>query len=107
MSPLSIVVYFQWGVSALFALVVAGLSLWALLDAVRATDYAYQSAFKRTKTFWVALTGGSVLASALALLTLSQGGVPNLFFQLFAAIAAGVFLADVRPVVTVRRNKDY
>lgn len=105
MSPLilsSLVRYYiDLGLTAL----VAGLAVFAFVEAVRATNYAYQSAFKRTKGFWVGVTGAAAAFSVLMLLQYLAIGNGSIFLQLIAATAAGVFLADVRPAVAVRRRR--
>ena len=87
-------------VNKAFAVAVLVMSAWALLTALQATDYAFTSAGKRTKGFWVAVTAGCTVVSALILLTPFN----SLLFQLIVAVAAGVFMADVRPAVRVRRR---
>lgn len=104
MSPILLVVLVVRIIEGLFALVIAGMSVWALISALQATNYAYESASKRTKTFWVAITAACTVFSVLALLTTLRGGSASLLFQLIMATAVGVFLADVRPAVTVRRR---
>ena len=56
---------------------------------------------KRTKTFWLALTGGALAIGVLSLLSLlGGGGLGSLgLFGLAAVTAASVYLADVRPAV--------
>lgn len=99
MSPIALVVLVMVVLNRGFALVLLAMSLWALFEAVRASNYAYQSAFKRTKGFWVAICAGCVLFSLLGV----NGNINSLFLQLAVAVAAGVFLADVRPAVATRR----
>ena len=56
---------------------------------------------KRTKTFWLALTGGALAVGLLSLLGGGSGGLlgPLGLFGLAAVVAASVYLADVRPAV--------
>ncbi|HST72088.1 MULTISPECIES: DUF2516 family protein [Kocuria] len=77
------------------ALVVAGLAAWAFVDCVTKAPIQFQRAFKRTKGFWLALTGGSLAFTAFTLLVQR----PSLFILLIAGTAVGVYLADVRPAV--------
>lgn len=100
MSPIELVFLVTITIDKAFALVVAVMSVWALVSALSATNYAYESAFKRTKNFWVAVTAGCTVVSLLMLFT----NFNSLFLQLIVATAAGVFMADVRPAVTVRRR---
>jgi len=78
-------------------LVALGIEVWALSDCVRRPGTAFEAAFKRTKGFWLALTGGALVVGVLSVLS-SRGGF-NLF-QLVAIIAACVYLADVKPAVS-------
>lgn len=105
MTPLLFLVLATHYINLLISLVIAGVATYALVEAARATGYAYQSAFKRTKGFWVAVTGAATLFSLLTLWQVWAGGGSSLFMQLVAATAVGVFLADVRPVVAVRRYR--
>ena len=88
-------------------LVVAVLALLAVFDCLRRSAVQFERAWKRTKTFWLALTGGaavvSVFRAVFSTLTLLSVGVPgtgSLILMLIAATIAGVYLADVRPAVS-------
>lgn len=105
MSPIELFLYVRYFVNLILSLVLAVAAIYALVGAVRASDYAYQSAFKRTKGFWVAVTGASAAFSVLMLVQAWSFGSGSLFIQLVAATAVGVFLADVRPAVAVRRRR--
>ncbi len=74
------------------------LSVVALVDAARRPPRAFESAGKRTKQFWVWLL---VAATAVAFVALPPPvGYGFLSFLAFgSAVAAGVYLADVRPAV--------
>ncbi len=79
-------------------LVIFVLSVWALLDAASRPAAAFTSAGKRTKNFWLALTGAATAVAFVALpWPLGIGALS--FLAIGAAIAAGVYLADVRPAV--------
>lgn len=92
--------YVERAVFFVLALVALGLELWALLDCVRHKAGAFEATGKRTKTFWLALTGGATLVGVLSLLG-SGGGLFGTIglFGLAAVVAASVYLADVRPAV--------
>ncbi|QNV37495.1 DUF2516 family protein [Rothia terrae] len=105
MSPLLLIYYVQLVVEFAMAAIFCGMGVYAFIEALRATDYAYESAFKRTKKFWMAVTGASAVALVLNLLMVARIGHSSLFITLIAATAAGVFLADVRPAVAVRRRR--
>lgn len=70
-----------------------GLALWSVIDAASRPAAAFTSAGKRTKTFWLVLTG---VAAALTFIGVG-GGLS--FFTLGSAVVAGIYLADVRPAV--------
>lgn len=77
------------------ALIVAGLAAWAFADCLGKAPVQFERASKRTKGFWLALTGGSLAFTGFTLLVLR----PSLFVLLIAGTAVGVYLADVRPAV--------
>ncbi|MFD5278648.1 DUF2516 family protein [Pseudarthrobacter sp. NPDC058362] len=84
----------------ILAVVAVGLELWALVDCARHRANAFEATGKRTKGFWLALTGGSALIGVISLLS-SGGGIFGTLglFGLAAVVAASVYLADVRPAV--------
>lgn len=83
----------------ILALVALGLEAWALLDCVRQKAGAFEATGKRTKTFWLALTGGATMVGVISLY--ASGGLFGTLglFGLAAVVAASVYLADVRPAV--------
>lgn len=91
--PVELAVFF------ILALVALGLEVWALLDCVRHKPGAFEATGKRTKTFWLALTGGATLIGVISLF--SSGGIFGTLglFGLAAVVAASIYLADVRPAV--------
>lgn len=80
----------------LLALAVAafGLQAFALFDAVRRRAAAFTSAGKQTKRLWLIIL---VVSAAIGFVSLTR---PLNMFNLLAVVAAGVYLADVRPAVT-------
>ncbi|ROR72487.1 DUF2516 family protein [Bogoriella caseilytica] len=81
------------------ALALFGVEVWALVDAARRPASAFVTAGKRTKTFWLILTG---VAAVIGFLTLPPPvGVAQIggFFMFIAVVPAGIYLADVRPAV--------
>ncbi len=83
----------------LFSLAIFVLAVWALVDCLIRPARAFPAAGKRTRTFWLTVTG---VGTAVAFLGLPLGGVPG-FFQflaLVAAVGAIVYLVDVRPAVS-------
>jgi lysylphosphatidylglycerol synthetase-like protein (DUF2156 family) len=69
------------------------MQVFALVDAARHRPDAFTAASKRTKQFWVI-----VLAVAAALGFVSVLNPLNIF-SLLAVVAAGIYLADVRPAL--------
>jgi hypothetical protein len=81
----------QFVYNALY-LVVFVLAAWSLIDAALRPAVAFVNAGKRTKKFWLIVTGA---ATAVSFAGLGGSG----FLVIIAAVAAGVYLADVRPAV--------
>ncbi|GAA1353347.1 DUF2516 family protein [Falsarthrobacter nasiphocae] len=91
---------------ALFAAVVA---VMAVLDCARREPRMFEAMGKRTKGFWLAVTGVSALVCVLTL----WGAVSAFFgpsgaagfgginmFQIIGVTAAGIYLADVKRAVS-------
>ncbi|MCL2454463.1 MAG: DUF2516 family protein [Micrococcales bacterium] len=76
-------------------------SVWALVDLLRRPTRAFVDAGKRTKTFWLAILVTATVVSFIAVPFTggSVGGPVFSFLALGAAVAAVVYLADVRPAV--------
>ena len=85
----------------ILALVALGIEVWAFFDCLRHKANAFEAVSKRTKTFWLALTGGALAIGALSVYGGGGGGLlgPLGLFGLAAVTAASVYLADVRPAV--------
>lgn len=81
----------QSGVLILLRVAAFALEVWALVDAARRPAGAFVSAGKRTKTFWVAITGAAAAIGFVA--------VPLGMIGLIAVVGAAIYLADVRPAV--------
>lgn len=73
--------------------------VYALVDAARRPASAFTAAGKRTKGFWLTILGVATAVAFIALpYPLGAGGM-GFFVAALAAVAAGVYLADVRPAV--------
>lgn len=83
----------QSWIALVLGVVALGLQVYALVEALRYRADAYPAAGKLTKPAWVA-----ILAVAVALGVLSLRA-PLTLFEIIAVVAAGVFLADVRPAL--------
>lgn len=81
-----------------FYVVILVLAVWALVDLLRRPARAFVSAGKRTKTFWGALLGVAVLLAFAALPPPLGYGYLS-FLALGSAVAAAVYLVDVKPAV--------
>ncbi|MBA2696825.1 MAG: DUF2516 family protein [Ornithinimicrobium sp.] len=86
-------------VSLVLGLLAAGLQVWALVDALITRADAFVAAGKRTKGFWVAITG---VAAAIGFVFFAS---PFNIFSLLAIVAAAIYLTDVRPAVKSMRGR--
>lgn len=91
-----LIAYVNYGVYMVLGLVALALELWAFADCLRHKPTLFVAASKRTKTFWLALTG---VALAIGALTVLSGGNGLGLFGIAAVTAASVYLADVRPAL--------
>jgi hypothetical protein len=98
----ALIYYVETGVYLLLALVALLIEVWAFFDCLRHKAPAFEAVSKRTKAFWLGLTGGALAVGLLSLLGGGGGGLlgPLGLFGLAAVTAASVYLADVRPAVT-------
>ena len=72
---------------------------WAFIYAARRPAAAFTDAGKRTKTFWMVLTGVAMAIGFLGLRPPLGLGMSTGLLDLAAIVAAAVYLADVRPAV--------
>ncbi len=89
----------QLGLFLVFFAAILGLAIWALVDCLTRPARAFPAADKRTRTFWAGILTAAVVVAFLAL---PLGFVNSNFFQFLAllgAVAAVVYLVDVRPAV--------
>lgn len=84
---------FQWFVLIALGVLALGAELFAFVDALRAPERAYVAAGKKTKPFWLVITGLSLLVGITQF-----EHVLNLF-GLLAFVGAVVYLVDVRPAL--------
>lgn len=83
----------------------AAIAVWAFVDCLIRRGPRFEAMSKRTKGFWLGITGGAAFVTVLGLVfptsgLLSFGGYG--LFNIAAVTAAGVYLADVRPAVASR-----
>ncbi|WP_281445444.1 DUF2516 family protein, partial [Paenarthrobacter nicotinovorans] len=72
-----LIAYVTSGVYIILGLVALALELWAFVDCLRHRPTLFVAASKRTKTFWLALTGVALAIGGLTMLT--GGGSLGLF----------------------------
>ncbi len=73
------------------------IEIWALADCAKRKPASFEATFKRTKGFWMGITGGAAAVGLLSIFL--QGGLFPIL-QLVAVVAACVYLADVKPAVS-------
>ncbi len=97
MSALKPLEWFFW------ALAVAALicEAWAFIDALRRPTAAFPAADKRTKPFWLIVTGVAAVIGLYSATFGSRSGVGVIvgILPVVAFIAAAIYLTDVRPKV--------
>ena len=96
------VVVWSWYAAQLVSVL---LGLWALLDAaVRPADH-FIAAGRRTKGFWLGVTGAATAVLVLTGNLLDPGAAVGGFgmLGLLGVTAAAVYLTDVRPALNVYR----
>ena len=84
---------FQSAVLMVLGVAAVACELFAFVDALRHPEGAYAAAGKRTRTFWLLLTGIGLLLGIVTVFT------PLNLFALLGFVAAAVYLADVRPAL--------
>ncbi len=70
-----------------------GVEILAFADALRYRDEVYRAAGKRTKTFWLVVTGLGVAIGFVVVRNVLT------IFGIAAFVGAAVYLADVRPAL--------
>ena len=84
----------QGVVTLLLGLAAFAMEVFALVDCVRHRPDAFVAAGKRTKQFWSIILGIAVLLGFV-----SVGSQLTFSIGLIALVAAGIYLADVRPAL--------
>ena len=83
-----------------FAVVCLIISALALLKCVPKKAQRFDIAFKRTKGFWLGMTGGAALLCLFGVYSQLFGGPFGFLFPVVGACMAAVYLADVEPAVS-------
>lgn len=90
----------------LLAFVGLGLSAWALIHAVSTATQAFSAAGKQTKRLWLIILGLATLFSLASAVGYFGIGLGQLnIFAIASVIAAGIYLADVRPAVSQYKGR--
>ncbi len=102
--------FMQFLILVALGLTAVGIQGWAFIDCLRTSANDFERVYKRTKTFWTALTAGALffgiiyVVPPLLSLTVPQLGM-SLILSLGGVTAAGVYLADVRPALVDARGR--
>ncbi|WP_353951287.1 DUF2516 family protein [Knoellia sp. S7-12] len=83
----------QFYVTLVLSIAALAIEVFAFVHALKTRPDAFVAASKRTKNFWLAVTGVAMLLGFISL----GGGLG--FLAIIGIVAAGVYLADVRPAV--------
>lgn len=90
-----------WGL----AIAAFGLSVWALVHAIRTPSPAFQAAGKLTKKLWLIFLLLATFFTLVAASTYLGIGFEQFnIFTIASVIASGVYLADVKPAVSEYRG---
>lgn len=90
----------SWAMLAL-GVVLLAVEVFALIEAVRGQSVMYQAHGKLTKPIWIGITAVAVLLGFISVT--GPVGLPGII----AIVAAGIFLADVRPVVRPGKRSNH
>nr|WP_281360710.1 DUF2516 family protein [Psychromicrobium silvestre] len=93
----------SYWIMLLAGLIALAVQIWAVADCLMAKPSDFERADKRSKGFWLAITVASAIMGLLYLIA----PIPSFstLLEVAACVAAGVYLADVRPTLRqVRRG---
>ncbi|GLX95836.1 DUF2516 family protein [Herbidospora sp. NEAU-GS84] len=83
------------------AIAAFGMSVWALIHAIRTPARAFQAAGKLNKNLWMLFTGLATIFTLASAAGYMGGGLNMLnIFTIASVIASGIYLADVKPAVS-------
>ncbi|HEX8970540.1 DUF2516 family protein [Oryzihumus sp.] len=80
-------------ITVVLGVIALGMEVFALVDALRHRPDAYVAAGKRTKNLWVAVTAVAAVLGFVYVFNVLG------FLSILAIVAAGFYLADVRPAL--------
>ena len=102
-----LIYWIQFATFYVTGLICVAVAVWGFIDCLIRKGPAFEANSKRTKGFWLGVTGAAALVTLLGLLL--PEGSSFIFgfggyglFNIAAVTAAGVYLADVRPAVAHR-----
>ena len=84
---------FQSMVLTVLGVAALACEVFAFVDALRHPEAAYVAAGKRTRSFWLAVTGVALLLGIVMVFNVVS------LIGIIAFVAAAVYLADVRPAL--------
>ena len=102
MSGRFLIAYVDLIVGYVISFLCLAVSLWAFIDCTVRKGPAFEAGFKRTKGFWLGVTGGAAFVGLLSIISPYSPMFGASLFNIAAVTAAGVYLADVRPAVSSR-----
>lgn len=91
--------FVRWLLTLLITTGVLVCALMALLDVLRRPDQVFVREGKRTRKFWLLLTGAGALFGLLGFV-----GMIGIFLNVMAITPAAVYWYDVRPAVVAYRR---
>ncbi len=103
--PFRLALYAEFWLNVLLSLVVLAMAVWAFAHAAKSHAQNFVVSGKRTKSFWLGLTGGS--AAVMVLMVIGAALPFGMILQLVAACICGVYLAGVRPEVGGPKQTGY
>ncbi|HEY9525112.1 MAG TPA: DUF2516 family protein [Thermopolyspora sp.] len=90
----------------LLAIAAAIMSVWALIHAIRTSAQAFAAAGKQTKRLWLIILAFATLFSIASAIGYFGVGLGQLnIFAIASVIAAGIYLADVKPAVSEYKGR--
>lgn len=97
---MGLILIFEFYLYLVLGYIALGIELWAFVDCLRRPAASFEATLKRTKGFWMAITGGAAVVGIFSALSPGFG-----LFKLVAIVAACVYLADVKPAVSEIRGR--
>lgn len=90
---MSVIQSLQGNILLILGVAALALEVYAFVDVVRRRPDAFVAADKRTKNFWLLVVGVAMLVGFVSVFSVLN------IFGLLAVVAAGIYLADVKPAL--------